>query len=287
MKKALSALLSIVLIAVTFAGCSKAKEVSFTPNGEDGDISVVSFNVAAPWGNLIKGTDKNKRVKRFAAYMNAVKPDIIGTQEMSENWMTQLGELMSDYDCYGVKRGGDDKEENCEFNTIYWQKSKYDCIEKKTFWLSETPDTESRYKDAGCNRVCTYVMLEEIETGRHILALNTHLDNASEEARTFGAQLIINELEKYEIQSTYDDYAVVLTGDFNQILESESVQTIDAKLDTIPVQSNTYTDWGKITQGEPIDFVFTNKTPVYSQLLDDKTNGFVSDHFGVYSVIEF
>jgi endonuclease/exonuclease/phosphatase family metal-dependent hydrolase len=292
MKKIFCAILSALLIVSTFAGCSNTTQFTFCPNVEAGDISIVSFNCAAPWGNLLDGTSSNARVKRFAVYMNAVKPDSIGTQEMNSTWMEKLTDLMSDYESYGVQRGGDSNEKSSEMNSIFWLKDKYECIAKDTFWLSETPDVESKYEGAGCYRICSYVMLKNVETGQTYLHMNTHLDNSSDEARVFGAQVIKDKIQ--EIKETYSDieFSVVLTGDFNDIESSNPCQTISEVLTSCSTvapenKHTTYTDWGNIEdEGEPIDFVFTDASPVGYMILDDTTNGYVSDHYGIYATIK-
>lgn len=285
MKRVLSVLISILLLVSVFSGCSKVEEIVVS-DIKAGDLSVVSFNVAAPWGNIVKGTGSKARVKRFAAYMNGIKPDIIGTQEMNSAWMSKLTGLMPDYENYGVKRGGDDNERKSEMNSIFWLKDKYECVEKNTFWLSETPDVESRYEGAGCHRICSYVMLRDIQTDKYILALNTHLDNASEEARVFGAQVILDKLDEISSTSAVDDYTVVLTGDFNNYLDSDAGRLLSNHLNTVQASGNTYHDWGNITEDKPIDFVFTTGEVIDTTRLDYIENGFISDHWGIISNID-
>lgn len=292
MKKLLGVFLSAVLIISAFSGCSKVSEFTFCPDIKMGDISIVSFNCAAPWGNFIKGTASSERVKRFAAYMNAVHPDSIGTQEMNSDWMNKLADLMPAYDSYGVPRGGDDNEKKSEMNSVFWLKDKYECIMKDTFWLSETPDTESKYEGAGCYRVCSYVMLRNKETGECYLHMNTHLDNASDEARVFGAQVIRDKINEIKITSSQHDFKIVLTGDFNDIESGNPIQTISEILTSCSSaapqnKQSTYTDWGNLeNDGEPIDFIFTDAAPVDYMILNDTTNGYVSDHYGVYATID-
>lgn len=289
MKKLLCVLLSAVLIVSVFAGCSRVSDFTFCPVGDetDADVRIVSFNVAAPWGNLLKGTSGNARVERFAAYMNAVKPDSIGTQEMNSEWMEKLADLMPEYDSYGVQRGGDDNEKKSEMNSIFWLKDKYDCIEKGTFWLSETPDVESKYEGAGCYRVCSYVMLENKKTGECYYHFNTHLDNASDEARVFGADVLRERIIFSITKSSRLISGIVLTGDFNDYLDGPASSQLAERFNVQDADKNTYHDWGNITEGKPIDFIFTSGEIVSYEILDDTTNGYVSDHYGVYETINF
>lgn len=287
MKRFLSVLLSAALIISVFAGCSKVVQFTFCP-AEDAaaaDVRIVSFNVAAPWGNAIKKTGSNARVQRFAVYMNAVQPDSIGTQEMNSAWMEKLTELMPEYDSYGVQRGGDDSEKKSEMNTIFWLKDKYNCLDKNTFWLSETPDTESRYEGAGCHRICSYVVLENKETGERYIHLNTHLDNASDEARVFGAGVILDKIN--QLKQIYTGAPIVLSGDFNDYLDGPASKQLAEVFNAQDADTNTYHDWGNIAEGKPIDFIFTSGEIVGYEILNNTENGFVSDHYGIYQAIQF
>lgn len=285
-KKIISVLLSASIIAAVFAGCSKVEDFTFCPaNEKEGDVAVVSFNVAAPWGSLLKNTSTGARVKRFAVYMNAVKPDSIGTQEMNSDWMKKLAELMPDYDSYGVVRGGDDSEKKSEMNSVFWLKDKYDCIAQNTFWLSETPEKESKFEGAGCYRVCSYVVLQSKETDLKYIHMNTHLDNASDEARVFGANVLLSKID--ELKAQYPNTPIVLSGDFNDYISGQASGVLADELNVQSADTNTYHDWGKITEGEPIDFIFTTGTISDYQILNDTTNGLVSDHYGIYQTIKF
>lgn len=292
MKKYISLFLAAV-IAFAFCGCS-AKEYKTDLNSYSDCVNVVSFNVAAPWGNIIQGTSA-KRVKLFASYMNSVKPDSIGTQEMNSDWLSKLSELMPDYDSYGVQRGGDENEKKSEMNAVFWLKDKYECVEENTFWLSETPEIESRYSGAGCNRVCSYVVLQAKDGGCEYIHMNTHLDNASEEAQNFGMGVILEKMQ--ELQEKYPGAQTVLTGDFNQTqdgLAYKSASEVLSDASKIAKQADephvTYTEWGKLDDASsaPIDHIFTSAETVERYaILDDISNGYVSDHYGIFASIRF
>ncbi|MCD7723360.1 MAG: fibronectin type III domain-containing protein [Clostridiales bacterium] len=256
----------------------------------DGYISVVTFNCAAPWGNVLDGTASSSRVKLFASYMNSLLPDSIGTQEMNQSWLNKLADLMPLYDSYGVIRGGDDTESQSEMNAVLWLKDKYTLIDKGTFWLSETPLVESIYTGAGCNRICTWVLLQNNTTGFMYIHMNTHLDNVSGAAQSYGATLILEKMQ--ELQELYPDAAVVLTGDFNLYSSSSTYSKItsvltDTRVAAGAAQSTTYHAWGTVDSGSPIDYIFTSSDrTVYSYArLDSTSGGYVSDHYGLMADI--
>ena len=286
MKKFLAIVFSVITVLCLFSGCSKTAEYAIVAQPLSNVVRIVSYNCAAPWGNVLKGTGSGARVEKFAAYMNAVRPDSIGTQEMNQKWLDKLSSIMSDYNSYGEIRGGDENENKSEMNAVFWLKNKYTDEAKGTFWLSETPDTESKYDGAGCYRICTWVLLKNKETGEQYIHMNTHLDNASEEAANYGAEVISAKID--ELSAQYG-CPIVLTGDFNETQGMIAYNTIAEKLQDAQVaaqsteRKTTYQAWGEVDSGEPIDFIFTTKGLSVWQykVLDDLSNGYVSDHYGI------
>lgn len=289
MKKFLAVFLTVIITAFSLSACSTEAIYTSIERKEQNSVTAVTFNCAAPWGSLLDGTQSSARVKKFAAYMNTVNPDFIGTQEMNSNWLSKLSELMPKYESYGVARGGDDSEKTSEMNAVFWLKDKYTLIDNGTFWLSETPDKESRYEGAGCNRICSWVLLKNNETNKQYLYMNTHLDNVSEEAQGFGSKVILSKEQKMAEQ--YPDAAVILSGDFNQTRGMSAHSEVSSVLNDSLAAANeneikgTYQEWGEQDNAEPIDFIFSSDaiTAVDYQVLDDISNGYVSDHYGVYA----
>lgn len=289
MKKFLAIFLVVAISAFIFTSCSAEAEYKGIERTADNSISTVTFNCAAPWGNLIDGTLSSSRVKRFAAYMNSVRPDFIGTQEMNSDWLNKLGELMPDYESYGVARGGDENEKKSEMNAVFWLRDKYTLVDSGTFWLSETPEKESKYEGAGCNRICTWALLQDNGTSAQYLHMNTHLDNVSDEAQGYGANVIQTQMQ--ELTDIYPNAAVILTGDFNQTRGMSAYNAVSAVLnDSLAAADSgeikgTYQEWGEQENTEPIDFIFSSDALNAAQyeVLDDISNGYVSDHYGVYT----
>ena len=71
------------------------------------EITVMTFNVAAPWGNFFTNTLTGMTTKAAAEVIAEVLPDSFGTQEMNFVWEARFKSLLSFYDSYGVERGGD------------------------------------------------------------------------------------------------------------------------------------------------------------------------------------
>ena len=287
------------IIASLFCFYHSNKVVYTAPKVESSNISAVTFNVASAFGTSFEDTDSMTRCNRFANYMNDVKPDLIGTQEMNSYWLSDLENELKDYESYGVKRGGDSEEKNSEMNAVFWNKNKFSLLDKNTIWLSQTPNKESKYTyldengkeaEAGCNRICTYVVLTEKETGKNLVFLNTHLDNASEQALNFGANVVLQKVE--ELKNEYGkNVRIVLTGDFNSTMDSAAYKTIAKILNDstdFSKKSATYQEWGYCYTGdEPSDFIFTSGTPSNYTVLNELNGGYISDHYGVFASVKF
>lgn len=286
----LSALICIAIGII--CATQKAPLIDYPLYGNTGDISVVSFNTAAPWGTPFDDTAGADRAKRFTDYMKVVSPELIGTQELNSSWLEAINAELPEYESYAVKRGGDSDENRSEMNGIFWLKQRFSALETHTFWLTDTPETESRFtytdengeeREAGCNRICSYAILSDAQTGKTVAFMNTHLDNSSEEAMNFGAGLICERIN--EIKEKYDGVVIILTGDFNQTDDGIAYKTITAVLnDTTDKQKQcaTWQDWGYTDTGDkPIDFIFTSAEGTDYQVLDFKRDGYISDHFGI------
>ena len=253
------------------------------------NILVASYNTAAPWGNLLKGTYTTRRMHLWANQLNNTLPDSLGVQEINSFWVADLKELLPQYDYYGVKRGGDSNEEQSEMNGIFYLKDKYTLIESDTFWISETPDKESRFDGAGCHRVCSYVVLKNKSNGFTYIHLNTHFDNTSVEAQNLGGKLVSECAEK--LTKKYENAPVVITGDFNQYNDGEAVRLLDSKGYTNASnwdKTPTYHGWGEVEDIEPIDYIFTKGFTPSDYKVHSKTNTetFISDHYMISATLK-
>ncbi len=262
--------------------------------GNNDSLLVASYNTASPWGNLIEGTYTTRRTHLFAQQINAVMPDVLGVQELNSIWQDKLQELLPQYAYYGVKRGGDDKEQTSEMSGIFYLKDKFELIESDTFWISLTPEKESKFENAACYRICSYVVLKNKNTGKILAHFNTHLDHVSTEAQDLGGKLIAEKTE--DIKAKYGEITTIITGDFNQYPDGLAIKALEEKgfakaCDTVENGKTigTFHDWGKGYDNAPIDFIFTDKSKkisnytVHNQKID---GSFVSDHFMITAEVE-
>lgn len=245
-------------------------------------VRIMSFNVR----NGEHGRGKN--VPQFIAdYM----PDSVGLQECEGTWyMTLEAYLKDNYGIVGTGRLTGVKYIG-EATAIMYRKDKYNLVDSDTIWLSETPDKVSIGWDAKHHRTCTWVILENKETGEKYAHINTHLDHVGEQARTNGLQLILDLADGF-------DMPVVVTGDFNfeksdplytQLVSDSLSDTQDIAVKTMTGKTYHAYDGGE--DGEPIDFICVNSkiTDVkeYRIVRDKYGDSYISDHFPIYADMVF
>lgn len=254
------------------------------PTGETMDVTVMSYNV------YISGVGSKSPENRTERVVNTIKgenPDSFGLQEADKAWIDRISSAMPEYAWVGA--GRDDGKEGGEFSPVFYLKDKYTLIDSGTFWLSETPDVPSRGWDAMYNRICTWAVLEETETGKRYAHFNAHMDHLGAESRAESAALIVEKASEMSVP-------VVISGDFNTDEGTEPYNTIIAGgfMDTkyaaeSTMSSGTYHGYGlKNTDkkgASPIDFIFTKyagaKVEIY-KVLNEKVDGiYPSDHHPV------
>ena len=214
-------------------------------------------------------------------------PDTFGLQEVHYAWMRYIVNQFKDtYDFVGV--GKDDGKKKGEFSPVFYNKHKYDLLQKEDFWLSETPEKPSLGWDGAENRTCSYAVLKGKESGKAYAVFNTHLDHVGSTAQLEGAKLILKKAEQFK------NMPVIITGDFNVTPDSAvyelmllngffDARSISKEKDEI----NSFHWYGK--GSKMIDFIFVKNTSSVSTATTatDKINGKLpSDHYPVIAEFE-
>lgn len=257
------------------------------------NIKVMTYNIRCGYCEDSSDVNNWNNRKYLIAYIiKSHKPDLIGLQEAEMFQVKDLIEMLDEYDWYGVSR--EDGKEGGESNSILFRKNKFKVEEKKTLWLSETPEQVSKGWDAMFKRTVTIIKLKDLMSSSEFYYLNTHFDHIGETARTESSRLLINEIAKYS-----EDYPIILSGDFNYTSSSQGYKIIAAILfdsksisRTENVGGNiTFNGFGKDIQPDnKIDFIFANnKLEVLNHIIDTTTfNGlYPSDHYPVSAEILF
>ncbi len=261
-----------------------AEVVDFEEQKAD-TVRVMSFNVRCTNLGMIKRSTRNDEV------IETIKkgmPDSFGVQEATPTWMRYLKKELGDlYDCVGVGRANG--KNSGEYSAIFYLKDRYEVYDSDTFWLSETPEKPSKGWDASMNRICTWAILENKETGLMYMHINSHFDHKGEEAQKNSVDLILEKVKEYSY------LPVVFTADMNIKEGSDTYKRMaDSEIlwDTKYIARDTmdYLTFHNMepeaNEGRILDYVMINERcgvvsyRVVTAGIDGK---FVSDHYPVYA----
>src|SRR5690606_10363923 len=120
----------------------------------------------------------------------------------------------------GVAR--DDGKNKGEFTPIGFRTDRFKKLEGGTFWLSDQPETVgSQGWDAALPRIATWVLLEETESGKKLLVLNTHFDHRGAQARERSGALIAQ-----RIDAMAEGVPAIVIGDLNAKPDSKPLTAL-------------------------------------------------------------
>ncbi len=255
-------------------------------------ISVMSFNLRM---ETERDGENAWPYRRQAAVETVLKyqPDVLGVQEGLPQMIAYLDASLDGYARIGRGRDID----GGEHTAVYLKKSSLEIISSGDFWLSDTPDVPgSKHWGNNCVRIVTYAVVRDRCTGRELLAVNTHLDHESTNAREKGALAIDSFVRRQSLPA-------ILTGDMNDIPSSVPIQfwTGKAVLDgrtglfqdagiAVGSDKGTFHGYGQVENPHLIDYIlFTKDFQVESyQVVEDRPDGvFISDHYPIVACLQF
>lgn len=214
-------------------------------------------------------------------------PDFIGIQEAMPNQLKFISDSIDDYNYIG--HGRDGLSTDSEGVPIFYNHTKYELIEKKTFWLSETPEKVSRGWDAALNRIAVHGVFKSKITNQIVNIINTHFDHKGENARLKSAELLIEHIRKNHLTHK----KIVLMGDLNclpaespiKLLEHEFKNSYKIKGSPVYGPVGTFNGFDTIKPvTKHIDYIFTKNIDIKNyRCIDDrrKNNLYISDHFPI------
>lgn len=246
------------------------------------ELKVISFNIRCcddKDGHSIK-----ERAPRLAQVTRGFDADIIGFQEFTVPWEEEIAKFYPEYDMFMKYRSVNE----LEAAPILWKKGMFEMLDSGYFWLSDTPEVESRGWDElyNCWRMCEYVVLKHIESGKVFTYMNTHY-GFGDNGQIKSSKLIYEYSQKISKNPTF------VTGDFNMFPTSlgygEMVKHFtDVNTVTAKETRTTYHGYGKENNAH-IDYCFIDdkiKALDY-KLIDEMVDGkYPSDHYGVFIKLE-
>jgi endonuclease/exonuclease/phosphatase family metal-dependent hydrolase len=218
--------------------------------------------------------------------------DVLGIQEGLKNQLDDISNALPEYNRYG--KGRDDGKEGGEHSAIFYKKSRFKLLKAGDFWLSETPDKPGLGWDATCcNRICSWVFLQDLKTKKHFYIFNVHYDHQAVIARKESSKLILK-----KISEIAGNTPTLLTGDLNGGRDSEWYQQLansNILFDTYtkvkyPYANNASFNSFRTPRGQAvIDHIFMTKSFTVNKwgiLTDTYYGKFPSDHFPVLAEVE-
>ena len=242
------------------------------------ELKVISFNIR--YCDDKDGHSIKERAPRLLEVTKKYDADIIGFQEFTPPWEKEIPNLYPEYDMFMLYRS----KSELEAAPILWKRDKFELLDKGNFWLSDTPEVESRGWDAlyNCWRMCEYVILKHKETGKLITHMNTHY-GFGDKGQVDSSKLM------YEYSKKISSNPTFLTGDFNMRPDSAGYKEMvkhftDVNGATANDRRTTYHGYGKVND-EHIDYCFINEKikPISLKLIDELVDGkYPSDHYGLF-----
>ena len=255
----------------------------------EADITVCSLNLR--FANSASENMQSEREPLIVEFVDTYKPDSLGTQECELFWRGRLDRTLKGYrNAIGTSLSTITK------NFIWYNVDRLKVVDWGVFWLSETPDEQSKGFGSRFWISCCWALFEVKETGTRYVHMNTHFNVDSADIRDKEVEVLLERAQPF----LDEGYAVLMTGDFNCGLKSAPVGRIFetgfvSAQEEAPITSDmgTYNafNYDRKYTG-PGDFVFTNEhaTPNECEIIDKwpDANGkmtFLSDHNAVFARI--
>lgn len=286
MKKYLFLSLSAALLLL-LGGCRQEPSCALRP------LQVMTFNIRLDVASdsLNAWPHRKAHVGELLAYY---APDLLGMQEVLPGQMQDLKQLLPQYTALGV--GRDDGKNQGEYSPVFFRTDRFDLLDSGNFSLSQQPDSFGILGwDAACNRVCTWALLRDRQTGRKVAYFNTHLDHIGITARREGSRLVLERLKQIA-----PGLPAIITGDFNCTPDDEPARVLgeggmlnawtSAEVAYGPAWS--FHDFGRLPLAERplLDYVFITpqlKATRCRVIQDTPAEGYYSDHCPVMAELTF
>ncbi|TXK75237.1 endonuclease/exonuclease/phosphatase family protein [Mesonia sp. HuA40] len=254
---------------------------------KDRNLKIMSYNIRYAQEGVGEISWSNRK-ELLIRQLKEVPVDIYLLQEPLDQQIIDIKKALTNFSFVGdrrvenVKWGG--------YNAIFYNEDKFALLESNTFWLSETPEQESKGWDAKQVTIATYALLKDKATRKRFYVLNTHLDRVGEVAKLESLKLIKRKIE--EINKKH--YPVIIGGDFNSKETTAPIAYFDKYFkdakkvaQTAPIgPKGTFNYFNsRIPHKYRIDYIYVSKAiKVKSyQVLDNQYEGrYPSDHYPVY-----
>ena len=260
-----------------------------TTLAEGADMRVMSFNILCELFDEL-AVIEGRQIPVISPILT-YKPDILGMQEVSEAWYTELDALFGSMYAF-VDRINDKGDYNV--NPLVYNTETLTLLEHGVRALPLVGD--------GSNRTISWGYFERKSDGVRFVAVNTHWNPGSDDedksARVAQADAMAAFVKT--LKSQYNNCPLITTGDYNSRLSEDPIKTYISKSGLKDACQNakvvnrsiktTHTLFSENNRGpgEAIDHVFASDEIelLFYNVLIDKCLAPSSDHYPVYADIK-
>lgn len=193
----------------------------YTQSVQAQHFTVGTYNLRyANHGDSVNGNGWGQRYPVIVDMIRFHGFDIFGTQEGLYPQLEDLVQHLPGFSYTGV--GRDDGQHKGEHSAIFYNREKFELLEKGDFWLSAITDRPNKGWDAALPRICTWGKFRE-KTSKYVFYFyNLHMDHVGVKARAESSKLILKKIQELPV-----NLPVILTGDFNVDQFNESYALIN------------------------------------------------------------
>lgn len=272
------------LLLLSLAACKKEEPQNHHPNLSPGQLKVMTFNIR---GTTTEDDAYNNWGMRAGSCRDMVidqQPSLVGLQEAVATEWKYMSRTLAGHGYAGVT----DADINDSF---LYRPDELELLSDGVFWLSDTPDISSMSWD-GYVRYVHWAVMKILSSGQEFFYMNTHLGLTAASRRS--AMTLIQKRMKL---LNPDGLPVVLMADFNthatDAVFNGIRETMDCTREVAPITDDvkTYNAWGNEAKAYQCDHIWVTKSVQCSEY---KTvtqwydgHKYVSDHYPVYSIIQF
>lgn len=272
------------LLLLVLLSCQKEEPKNNHPNLGPGQLKVMTFNIR---GTTTEDDAFNNWGMRAGACRDMIidqQPSIVGFQELvATEWKYMSGTLAS----HGyVEAPVDDP-----MNSFMYRPDELEVLSEGVFWLSDTPDKSSTSWD-GYVRYVHWAVMKVLSSGQEFFYINTHFGLTTASRKS--AMTLIQ--KRIKLLNT-NNLPIVMMADFNTHATDSVFEGIRESMvctrEVAPITDDvkTYNAWGNEAKAYQCDHIWITNTikcseyKTVTQWYDG--HKYVSDHFPVYSIIEF
>jgi len=281
----------LLVLAASLSSCEVAEAIIAIDEGTI-ELKVMTYNIyhADPDGPDWKKW-KNRKTQ-IVQNIEMIRPDVFGVQEALIGQIDFLHENLPEYGWYGF--GRDDGDEEGEHVAIFYLKERFQVGDRDTFWFSNHPDEPGtkpgeKWGNPSHPRICSWVRLTEIETGKTFYVFNLHLEHGDhgKQAREKSVELLGKRIAARE--HPYDPFIVM--GDFNAKSTSDAIEYLVDELGYVDTfaelnedldEGYTHGNWGG--SKKRIDYIFSHPDALFVDSKVIPWNG--SDHYPLYTILQ-